>query len=37
MKKFILSVVNILAKLRILTPIQVARLKHYYKFHKFPK
>lgn len=36
MKKFILLVVNILAKLRILTPIQVARLKHYYKFHKFP-
>lgn len=35
-KKIILAVVELLCKLHILSPIQVARLKHYYKFHMFP-
>lgn len=35
-KKIILIVVNILCKMRLLKPIQIARLKHFYKFHKFP-
>ena len=35
-KKIILAVVDIFCKLHLLSPIQVARLKHYYKFHKFP-
>lgn len=35
-KKLILSVVDILCKLHLLKPIQVARLKHYYKFHRWP-
>ena len=36
MKRIILAIVNLLANLKILTPIKVARLKHFYKFHKFP-
>lgn len=35
-KKLILAVVDILCKLHLLKPIQVARLKHYYKFHRWP-
>ncbi len=35
-KKIILAVVDLLCKLCILKPIQVARLKHFYKFHKMP-
>ena len=35
-KKVIIACVNILCKLHILKPIQVARLKHFYKFHKMP-
>lgn len=35
-KKIILAAVNLLCKLHILKPIQVARLKHFYKFHKMP-
>lgn len=34
--EFIESVINILCKLHLITPIQVARLKHFYKFHKMP-
>lgn len=36
MKAIILFFVNILAKLRILTPIRVARLKFFYKLHRWP-
>ncbi len=36
MKKIILAIVNVLCKLHLLKPIQVARLKHFYKFHKMP-
>lgn len=36
MKRIILAIVNLLVNLRILTPIKIARLKHFYKFHKFP-
>ena len=35
-KRVILFVVDLLCKLRLLKPIQVARLKYYYKFHKWP-
>lgn len=35
-KKIILIIINLLCKLHILKPIQVARLKHYYKFRKMP-
>ncbi len=35
-KKIILAIVEILCKLHLLKPIQVARLKHFYKFHKMP-
>lgn len=35
-KKIILAVVDLLCKLHLLKPIQVARLKHFYKFHKMP-
>lgn len=35
-KKVILAIVNLMCKLGILRPIQVARLKHYYKFHRMP-
>ena len=35
-KKFILAFVDFLCKLHILSPIQVARLKFYYKFHRMP-
>ena len=37
MKKIIiLSIVNFLCKFHLLSPIQVARLKYYYKFHRMP-
>lgn len=36
MKKIILSVVNILARMKILTPINVARLRYLYTMHKWP-
>lgn len=36
MKKIILTIVELLCKLHLLTPIKVARLKYYYKFHKWP-
>ena len=36
MKKIILAAVELLCKLHLLTPIQVARLKYFYKLHKFP-
>ncbi len=36
MKAIILFFVNILVKLRILTPIRVARLKYWYKLHRWP-
>ncbi len=36
MKKIILAVINLLCKLHIFKPIQVDRLKYYYKFHKMP-
>ena len=35
-KQIILSIVNLLCKLHLLSPIQVARLKYYYKFHRMP-
>ena len=35
-KKIILLIIDLLCSLRLLKPIQVARLKHFYKFHKFP-
>lgn len=35
-KNLIIATVDILCRLRILTPISVARLKHFYKFHKIP-
>ena len=35
-KEIILAIVNFLSKIHLLKPIQVARLKHYYKFRKFP-
>lgn len=35
-KKIILTVVDLFCKLHLLKPIQVARLKHFYKFHKMP-
>lgn len=35
-KKIILGIIGFLSKLHILSPIMVARLKYYYKFHKFP-
>lgn len=35
-KRFILAVVNLLCKLHLLKPIQVAKLKYFYKFHKMP-
>lgn len=35
-KKLIILVVSLLCKLHILNPIMVARLKHFYKFHKMP-
>lgn len=33
-KKIILAVIDLLCKLHLLSPIQVARLKFYYKFHR---
>ena len=36
MKKVILAVVALFCKLHLLKPIQVARLKYFYKFHKMP-
>ena len=36
MKAIILFLVNLLVKLRILTPIRVARLKFFYKLHRWP-
>ena len=35
-KSIILNVVALLCKIHVLSPIQVARLKHYYKFHRWP-
>ena len=35
-KKIILAIVNLFCKLHLLSPIQVARLKYYYKFHRMP-
>lgn len=35
-KRIILFVVDLLFKLHLLKPIHVARLKYYYKFHKWP-
>lgn len=35
-KKLILAVVDFLCMIRVLSPIKVARLKHYYKFHRWP-
>ena len=35
-KKVILAVVALFCKLHLLKPIQVARLKYFYKFHKMP-
>lgn len=35
-KKIILAVVDLLCRLHLLKPIQVARLKFYYKFHRWP-
>lgn len=35
-KKIILAVVNLLCRLHLLKPIQVARLKFYYKQHRWP-
>lgn len=32
----ILAIVNLFCKLHLLSPIQVARLKYYYKFHRMP-
>lgn len=34
--KFIEFAINCLCKLHLIKPIQVARLKHFYKFHKMP-
>lgn len=36
MKVVILFFVNLMVKLRILTPIRVARLKYFYKLHRWP-
>ena len=36
MKKFVLFIVELLSKIGILTPIRVARLKFFYKFHRWP-
>ena len=35
-KKIIIAIIELLCRLRLLKPIQVARLKYYYKFHKWP-
>lgn len=35
-KKIILAVIELLCRLHLLKPIQVARLKFYYKFHRWP-
>lgn len=35
-KKIILILVDFLCKIHLLSPIQVARLKYFYKFHKYP-
>lgn len=35
-RQFFLGAVNLLCKLHILSPIQVAKLKYYYKFHRLP-
>ena len=35
-KTLILGTVNLLCKLHLLSPMQVAKLKFYYKFHRFP-
>lgn len=36
MKTIILTIVNFMIKLRIMTPIRVARLKFWYKLHRWP-
>lgn len=36
MKRLIIAVVELFCRLRLLKPIQVARLKFYYKFHRWP-
>lgn len=35
-KKIIIAIVELMCRLRLLKPIQVARLKFYYKFHRMP-
>lgn len=35
-KKIIIAIIELLCRLRLLKPIQVARLKYYYKFHEWP-
>ena len=35
-KKIIIAIVELMCRLRLLKPIQVARLKYYYKFHRMP-
>ena len=35
-KKIIIAIIELLCRLRLLKPIQVARLKYYYKFHRKP-
>lgn len=35
-KKIILALIKLLCSLRVLQPIQVARLKYFYKFHNWP-
>jgi hypothetical protein len=36
MKKLILAVVDLLCKIHLLSPLKVAKLKFYYKFHRWP-
>lgn len=35
-KKIIIAIIELMCRLRLLKPIQVARLKYYYKFHRMP-
>lgn len=35
-RKIIIAIIELLCRLRLLKPIQVARLKYYFKFHKWP-
>ncbi len=36
MRKFVLTIIEFLSTIHLLKPIQVARLKYFYKFHKWP-